>query len=291
MATIGIASLGATSLTSGIPATPTDVIYDEIVVYAEGENVIIDSLWGRNEVISESIINNYTDMTYLPQWSITTYILALFNNTTAGGNIEGITNPITNWLLYRQDTNESKLVFLAELDVEEIEFEDFKALLDKNVRYYLFAKNDTEMGTPLISNYVDTTYWGHFLIDEDNGISYRFNLNSSSSANSYEDDFTEYNTNTKYKTVSHGSRNALKKSIGAVLHDESDCDDVIQSNDLLEEFRDFIITDGSKLYKDKRGRIYRVETHSHSGSQLNENISDQVVVTNFSIVEVGDVYE
>ena len=292
MATFGTITLGTSSFKAFIPTSTSDDVYDKLTIYATGQTSIIGGLWGRNKVITEDTIAGYNPITYIPMWGVTTYILGLFNGSTAAGNVEGISNPITNWDLFRLDPDSTQLVHLAELDVDTVEFIDFKALLDNNVRYYLFAKNDTEISSPIISDFITVDYSGHYLIDEENEVSYRLDIETTGASSTYEGNVTEYETNNQYVTVSRGNKNILRKTVKGIIRDEDLTDsDIVQENSLLEAFRSFVYSDRPKLYKDKRGRIYRVQTKDYKEPVFHEKIEEQLVYSEFTIVEVGDVYE
>jgi hypothetical protein len=181
-------------------------------------------------------------------------------------------------------------VFLTKLDVSATTYRDFKALIKEEYEYYLFGQGESEISSPLVSNNIQPDYYGWFIIDEENSIAYKFDTNMSSDALTPDEDFTEYQTNAKYNAFSRGKRNAIRGSIRAIMGN-IESNNIDQSNSLLSQFRDFIVSDRPKLLKDRKGRIYRIFSYGYSEQQLNDNIQEQVIVSSFSFVELGEVYE
>ena len=108
MSGLGNFFLGVTPLQSYSPVVPPSVSYDKITFYGGSTGTTIDSVWGRNEVIDDTTIEGYNLTTYAPTWTVNTYMLALFDNTLDAGNISGLTTPITNWLIFRQDPDQTQ---------------------------------------------------------------------------------------------------------------------------------------------------------------------------------------
>jgi ribosomal protein L17 len=291
MSSLGTFFLGVTPLQSFNAVLPPPVAYDKVTYYGGTTGTTIDSIWGRNEIIDDTTLESYTLANYEPQWTLTTYILSLFDNTLDAGNIVGLTSPILSWLVFRQDPDQTQLRFLKELDVSATSYEDFRALTTKEYSYLVFGQSATELSNPLTSNAITPDHYGWFLIDADDEIPYKFNLNAVSGSNQTDGDYTEFNTNNRTNSFSRGNRNAKRSTVTAVIRDETDCTTVDQTNELLDQFNTFITSTKTKYVKDRRGRIYKVFTFGESEPQWNDSIQEQLVSVTFSYVESGDVFE
>jgi len=291
MSGLGNFFLGVTPLQSFNPVVPPGVSYDKITFYGGNTGTTIDSVWGRNEIIDDEVIEGYNLVTYIPEWTTSTYMLALFDNTLDAGNISGLTSPILTWQIFRQDPDQTQLRLLAEVDVSETSYEDFRALVNNNYRYLIFGKSATEISNPLTSGFITPEHYGWFLIDATDEIPYKFDLNTTSGSNQTDEDYTEFNTNNRTNSFSRGNRNAKRNTVSAVIKDETQCLTIDQTNELLNQFNTFITSTKTKYVKDRRGRIYKVFTFGESEPQWNENILDQLVRVTFSYVESGDVFE
>lgn len=291
MSGLGTFFLGTSPLQSFNPVVPPSVSYDKITFYGDTTGATIDSVWGQNTIVPDATIEAYSPVTYNPEWTTDTYMLALFNSTLDAGNISGLTSPILTWQIFRQDPLQTQLRFLGEVDVSQSSFEDFRATLGNNYRYLIFGKSATEISNPLTSGFIVPEYKGWFLIDADDEVAYRFNLDIASGSNQTDEDYSEFATNNRTNSFSRGNRKAKQNTISAIIRDESQVLTVDQTNELLDEFNDFIVSTKTKYVKDRRGRIYKVFTFGESEPQLNDNIQDQIIVVSFSYVESGEVYE
>jgi len=66
---LNLTFIGTSHFASYTPVVPSAVAYNKITVYGD---CTIDKLWGRNEIISDSVIEAYTSTTYIPSWTVTT---------------------------------------------------------------------------------------------------------------------------------------------------------------------------------------------------------------------------
>jgi len=155
----------------------------------------------------------------------------------------------------------------------------------------LFAKNATEVSSPLVSLEIEPDYFGYFLISPDDNLSFKFDLNSESSSFDTDEDYTEYKTNLRTNVFSRGNNNAIKGTIRALIQDDPSSDTFEQTNAELESLRDLVISSKTKYLKDKRGRIFKIFTYGYKDYNLNEGINSQPRVVEFSFIENGNVYD
>lgn len=287
---LGLTVVGLGILEGNSPTLPDASAYNTIELYGDAT---FDSMWGRNESISEVEILAYTTATYLPIWTPSTYILARFENDLSMGNISGLTAPLLSWLIKRKDPDRSSLRTLAELPPTTIQFKDYQPILGNEYIYYIYAKTTNELSNPLISAPITPSYNAHFLIDVDNELSFKFDLNSTTTTFTTVDDYTEYATNLTHNAFSKGNRKFKEGSLQAIVRDEN-TDIVVEFSQplvLLSALESTVaLSTGTKYLKTRRGEIYKVFTYGYSQSQLNDNIPQQVYVSSFNFKEVGDVY-
>ena len=285
------AFLGATFLTSYSPSLPQNSSYDKVTFYggdSKKGGCIIDKVYGFNGVLTEDYINTNSNIEFKPQWLPDTYLLAEFDNSYAGGNVSNIVSPITNWMIYRSEVGSNVLTKLDTIDVMEEKYIDYTALKNKEYIYYLFAKNDTEISSPLTSSSVECDYNGWHLIDVEDKVSYLFDINFSGGDISQVEDINEYNTNKQFMAYSRGATNYIEGSIRALVMDNL-CD-MKQGVDYVEQLRRFIYSDKPKYLKDNKGRIFKVFTSGYSDSYITQGIKDEPRYISFNFKEIGNVF-
>jgi len=269
------------------PPLPTPSIYDRITFYGD---IIIDNVWIRDRILSDAEIDA---MNYKidPTWTSDTIFLALFENGNLNaGNLINLTSPILSWDIYRRTVEDNILTYLDSVDVSIKTYVDYTTQAYKTYIYEIFPITATEIGSALQTDPLYTNYYGYYLIDPDTGTAYKFDLNLSSSDFQYEEDVTEYKTYTKYPAVSRGKLNYLKHSI-TVLAGTIQCPDgtFLQPIDYLNTLEAFI-TDGKvKLYKTRKGGIYKVYTRNYKYKALDDGITEQPMLVSFDVFEVEAV--
>ena len=284
------AMLGVSFLTGYSPSIPEPSSYDKVTFYGGDTGRgghIIDKVYGLNVTMTKEQIDKNSTLYFSPKWTPETYLLCEFEHSYSGGNISNITSPILNWAIYRSESDSDVLELIDEIDVLEQSYIDFTALKNKKYTYYLFGKNDTEMSLPLITNEVESYYHGWYLIDEENKISYMFDLNLSGGEINQVEDISEYNTNLPYKAYSKGAMNYVEGTITALVMD--DLCEMKQTVEILEELRSFIFSDRTKYLKDNKGRIFKVFTSGYKDNFITAGIKDEPRYVSFDFKEVGEV--
>lgn len=282
---------GLSFVTSLNPTLPVPSKYNKITIYGGNTGSIISKVWGRNKLVSEQDVSDYDILTYKPKWDSDTYGLSEFFNNLDMGNITGLINKMTQWDISRKATGEKISTHLTTVDVDTKTHKDFTAVSSKDYNYYITAKNDEEISSPVVAS-VTPDYYGWFLIDEEKGISYKFDANLESGNLGYEEDVIWYNNNTEYPVCSKGKHNPMTIQIKAILFDPINLDNPYsyeQSNQILAELKEFIKSSRTKILKDRRGRIWRGETFGNNENQLHDGLEQQIVVTSFTFKETRKV--
>lgn len=286
----GGAFLGIAMSTGYSPTVPELSSYDRVTFYSGDTNsggCIIDKVYGVNQETTIDYLDRCATILFEPQWNVNCYILCEFDNNLSGGNITSITLPITNWDIYRAKAGTTLLEYIDTIDVLTNSYNDFTALKNNDYVYYIFAKNDTEISSPLETAVVHCAYDGWFLIDVENKISYLFDINFSGGDLSQINNMTEYDTNLKYKAYSKGAMDYIEGTITALVMD--DYCNMTQSVDVLETIREFIFSDRLKYIKDNKGRIFNVFTSNYKDNFITNGINGEPRYITFDFKEVGEV--
>lgn len=281
---------GVAFFTSYTPFVPEPSSYDKVTFYAGNSSVggcIIDKVYGVNGTLEETDIAQNANLDFAPVWGPNVYLLAEFNNSYSGGNVTNITSPITEWQIYRGEVGQTGITQVGVVDVLEQQFIDYTALKGKDYIYYLFAANDTEISSPLLSNEVHCDYYGWYLIDVDNDIVYVFDIDVQGGQIVQEEEIEEYNTNLPYNAYSRGATNFVSGNITAWVPE--DICDMSQSVDYVEQLREFIFSDRTKYLKDVKGRIFKVFTSGYTDSMITYGLKDEPRYISFDFQEIGEV--
>lgn len=264
--------------------TPTPIAYSSITFFG---NCIIDNIQIKNIILTNSEIDaiNITQPTV---WDSHTLLSAKFANNLNGGNVLNINNPISRWEVNRKEINDTALTKLNNVDVANTQYIDYTAPLGKTFIYNIFPSNDTEIGQALETPPITTDFYGWFLIDQDLGVAYKFDLNLSSGNIENNTDITEYETYTQYNAFSFGNRDFIRGTIKCIAGTIDMNDQLLQSVDYIENLKNFINNKSEKLLKSRKGNIWRVVTKNFQYQHL-DDIADQLVEISFDFVESGSV--
>lgn len=266
------------------------VKYNKITIY--GGTSTFDKIRVLSRELTNAEINSlaFTDEY---TWDEYTTFYAEFNDNTDAGNIPSGTGAITKWKITRTKTGDPIAVTVAELDDLIQEFYDYRALKDEQYVYRLYGITSSEVIAPAQSEYITSDYYGWFLIDPDTDTVYKFDINLSSGTLNNDTDFTRYQTYTRTDAYSRGERDMISGQLTALFHDfeTDDCGELVQTNEDLANFKTFVNSSVDKYLKDRRGRIWKVQTNGVPETQWNDALQEQVISVTFSYYESGDVFE
>lgn len=257
--------------------------------YGGNTGCTVSKIWGRNIELTQEIINAYTASSYIPSFNFDTYILTKFENDLQAGNVTTLIGNLQNWLLYRLKDNDSTLELVSIVDINQKEFYDYNVLNESVYQYYLFLESDTVITNPVITNSIQSLYYGWFIIDLENSKSYQLDIEFSGANRNHMEDFTEYDTNQIANTFTRGGNHYIEGNITSILSNNNLKQDIVNTNDLLTQFRNFIKNDKPKLLKSRRNKSYLVMPFDYKEELLSPNISENVYKVSFKFKEVGDV--
>lgn len=257
--------------------------------YGGNTGCTFSKIWGRNITLTEEIINGYDSTSYIPKFDNDTYMMTKFTNDLQAGNVTTLIGNLQNWLLYRLKEDDSTLELVSIIDINQNEFYDYNVLNESVYEYYLFLESDIVITNPVITNSVQSLYYGWFIIDLENSKSYQLDIEFGGANRNHMEDFTEYDTNQIANTFTRGGNHYIEGNITSILSNNNLKQDIVNTNDLLSEFRSFIKNDKPKLLKSRRNKSYLVMPLDYREELLSSSIAENVYKVSFKFKEVGDV--
>ena len=267
---------------SNIPLRHT---YQKIRIYG---NATIDKLQIKNIEMSDEDLQNII-MTDNSIWDINTLAMAEFENDLIAGNISNLINPVTKWQVNRREVSGSTFKVLDVVDVGVSEYIDYSAQHGKNYIYSLFATSENEQSEPLECEEVETDFFGYYLVDEEEGKVYKFDLNVQSGTKQYQEDVTISKSYGKYPTISQGQSRYFSTTLSCICGTVDINGRLQQSINYVDGLREFILNGKQKIFKTRRGEIYKVYTNNYSEQQLDDGIKEQIILVSFDITEVASI--
>lgn len=271
--------------------------YNKATLYGDS---MVDYIWVRNKVDSQSEINQTLGYTYEPKWDANTFLLALFNNTLNGGNVTSVGDKILYWQVYKRKRGEATLRFLARVPASQYALYDFNAVNNAEYQYILFAETAEYISAPLQQDgYTVTSWWNWSLTkltksETDDKIYYAdsknvwlFDTEVQSSALQQNLDKATIENFTQFPKISTGKKNYLTGSISAFLSNPYNA----RYEDTIEQYNafiDFIADENPKLLKDRKGNGWIVDTTSNQ-MQYNDVTAEQITTVNFDFVQLDDL--
>jgi len=266
-------------------ALPLRRVYNKVRIYG---NSTIDKLQIKNVEMENEDIRKII-LTDTLTWKVDTLLMCGFENSLAGGNISNLTNPVTSWQVNRREVEGNTLKVLGNLDVGVSEFVDYSAQANKKYVYSIFASSSDELSEPLEAEEIETSFYGYYLLDSDNGIAYKFDLNVTSSDKQYNGDVTINKSYSKFPSISQGKSRYLTTKLSCICGNVDINGSLQQSIQYVDSLREFILNGKQKIFKTRRGEIYKIYTTNYSEKVLEDGILEQPIIVSFDITEVSDI--
>ena len=222
-------------------------------------------------------------------WSSHTDLLAEFENSLSGGNFLDLDIPIISWQIYRREQGSSTSILLDTIDPDEIQYIDYTAQPQKTYIYDLFAVTATQISEPLETAATLSDFYGYFIIDPTTNTVFKFDMNTESAESLYAEDFTQYDNYTQYPSFARGRRKYLNTTITGIPATLTIDKVMSQTVDYIDSLRDFIMNGNEKIFKTRKGQIYRVHTRNFRFKPLNDAISEQPLMVSFDVIESSQV--
>lgn len=266
-------------------ALPVASTYNKITFYG---NNIVDGIHLQNRLYSDSEVQAL-DINDYPAWDGYTLMLSRFDNQdTEAGNVTNLSSNITSWNIYRRATDEEISKNLATVDDTVTQYIDYTAQANKTYIYDIFPQTATQIGAPVETAQTLANFYGWYLVDTDTNTIYKFDLNLQSGDISNEIDFTEYKNYSKFPGFTFTDRDYIKVTVSAVCGSINQDGTIYQPVDYIEQLKDFINNKKEKLFKSRKGDIWRGITTNFKYKYMDE-VGQQVAVVTFDFVESGSV--
>lgn len=226
------------------------------------------------------------------EWTDDTRLLMEFDQNLLGGNIGIDTDDIERAILYRAEADTPDVLTTIDdnIDADATSYTDYTAVVGTEYIYYLTLVDSNGATSELFSsNNVTSSYDSFFLIDPTEGVSFRFNLNSSSTPVSKNDNFTVIASNySQYPITSDGLTFYDTMTINCVLgYTDSSCG-YIDTVEYLESLETIIKNTNNKYIKNRAGNIWEVQTSGLRYLADTKTYEHQRTIT-FNCVEVATV--
>ena len=271
--------------------------YNKATLYGDS---MVDYIWVRNKVDSQSEINQTLGYTYEPKWDANTFLLALFNNTLNGGNVTSVGDKILYWQVYKRKRGEATLRFLARVPASQYALYDFNAVNNAEYQYILFAETAEYISAPLQQDEYTVTSWWNWSLTKltksetndkiyyaDSKNVWLFDTEVQSSALQQNLEKATIENFTQFPKISTGKKNYLTGSMSAFLSNPHNT----RYEDTIEQYNafiDFIADENPKLLKDRKGNGWIVDTTSNQ-MQYNDVTAEQITTVNFDFVQLDDL--
>jgi len=283
---LGIVPFGLNIFTGPTPLVPKNKTYDTVTLLGPG---YFDKLHIQSVEISQEVIDEYTLDMYAPSWGGNTILLANFEDALAAGNVLIASgNPLIGWTITRRELGSSLAETICETDINTNNCVDTTAQLGKTYIYDVYPNTEEEVGEALESAPVTIDYSGYFLIDPEDGTAYKFDLNLVSGAMTNDSGMTEYETFTEHNAYSFTKKSIMRCNISAVIG-EDDNGELSQTVELLDLLKAFINNEKEKIFKTRKGQMFRGVTTNYQQIPINDDLREQIYSVSFDFIESNDV--
>lgn len=255
---IGVGLVGSTAIT-----TPATSFFGINKITIKNNDSYFDKIKLLSDILTETEMDAIIKTDELV-WTNKTLLLMDFNQNLLGGNIGIDLDDVERAILYRaeSDTPDDLTVIDNNIDPDAVEYFDYTALNEKEYIYYLtLVDSDGKTSELFSSNNVTSSYDSFFFIDPVENISFRFNLDASSSQILKNEIFNIYTSAyKKYPITSRGLTNFDKGTINCKLGYLDDDGVYIDTVEYLESLEAVIKNNNTKYIKNRAGNIWAVQS-------------------------------
>lgn len=285
---LGLVPFGLNIFTGPTPLVSDNISYDTVTLYGPA---YFDKVHIQNVEVNQYVVDAYTLDLYAPTWSGNTIFLANFEDTLNAGNVLTESgNSIIGWKVTRREQGGSLALTICTPDADETGCIDATVELGKTYIYDIYPYTSVEVGEVLESDPVAVDYYGYFLIDPDTGTAYKFDLNAISGPMANDTSMTEYETFTDRNAYSFTDKDIMRCNITAIVGEDDD-GDLSQTITLLDALKAFVNNGEEKIFKTRKGQVFRGVTINYQQSQINDDLAEQLYTISFDFVETADVLE
>lgn len=274
--------------------------YNKVTLYGGS---LVDYLWIKNNVDSQTIIDSTTGYYFSPTWEGETILLAPFTENINGGNIVSLSDEVIYWQIYRTTPDSNVLEFVAKVPAFQSRLSDYGVANNNTYSYTIFAETENYISAPMPMVNSIITNWDSWSIvalseSETSGLYYTqgntwiFNSNLESGSFMQNVDKYTFETFTQFPKVSSGQRDYISTNVSALLGniDPQTGEYVNDNSILIESFKNFISSGDLKLLKDRKGNAFICETTSNS-FEIDDNSVEQITTVNFDVIQVNSIQD
>ena len=236
-----------------------------------------------------------------PTWETDTIMLANFNKDLNADNLSMV-NEITGYRIQRFEVDYNKLYEVAKLNREELYFEDYNIINNKNYQYYIapiYLKDGKELfGSPIATEtiYADWIGWtivgtkptnvaDKYTVDYDNIWTFECNVESEAMRSVFNKTYTTGFG--QYPKAVQGQENYLEGSVQCLLGNVLNNKYINDNIDIIEKWRNFCNNGELKLLKDPKGHVIPCSIKDTTSTLLCNSL-EQPTVISFNFVQLMD---
>ena len=240
-------------------------------------------------------INSAMNGTFAPTFDENAYFCADFTDGLNAGILR-VDNPVTQFSIYRKETEKSELLKIATVDLSNTQIIDNGVVLNKNYTYYVFPETETESPyAPIISNSASVCYWDWILLEcqkQTDGIyfmvnKFRFGLNLETGSISNNNNPNVLQNFTPYPLVQRSPSNyksgSLTSLIGGIKQDGTYYD----TSELRDEISGLSTRKNDLFLKNRKGDLWKVALSAEISFETMDATKSQAQTATISWVEIG----
>lgn len=273
--------------------------YNTLNIYTStASDMLVDYVWVKRGHPTTEEVTTINNFYFKPQRDDNTLLLANFDSTLNGGDIQNINSPILNWNIYKREDNSPILKYVVSLPVDQNSFIDYNVKYGHNYQYEIFAETATTLSLPFTNPELMTAFWhGWMLIDlpePTNGNLYiidksdvwMFETNFSSDELIQNIDKYTYENFTQFPKVSTGRKNYISGGITAFLSNVTTTNTrYSDSSQMMNAFSEVIANGNLKLLKDRKGNAWIIDTQENGFKYVDESV-EQIVTVGFNFIQL-----
>ena len=238
---------------------------------------VLDNICVRNYVQTDAEATNES-ISETPDWTKDVIFLTVFNHTTDSANVFSLNSPQTSWVVSRQEVGSDVVKTIATLEPNVNSFIDYKVKGNATFNYLIQAQNDAQLSSPIISDSLETSFFGVYLIDAvsiDSGVNnsdvecYKLDFNTSVGSVSNNSNITTFKNYTKYDSYFIGNTDYLSSTVTSLLAYWDGNNQITWNAEYLDKFRSFINNKQEKILKFKNGKVIRCTTFTSDTESFN----------------------
>lgn len=276
------------------------MIYNKVKING---NCDVNYVWNRDIVIDNSEIEKLTNAgIQTPVWNNDTIMLANFNSNINASKSDALKD-VVGYTVTKKDIKSNSMYFVADLDSDELAFEDYNIKNNRDYKYYITPSmlvDGQNVLAPTIETDIITTHWGSwsviglkytdskdiYAIDKNNIWIFKLNIKSGDITPVYNKSFVDGFG--KYPKSFVGDTDYIKSSLSCLIGDVSCVGDYINDDvDKLEKWRSFCHSSSPKLIRDIKGHVFLADIEDTTKS-IDDNTLQMQTEISFNFREIGD---